>query len=124
MTILGFLADKIGNYKSLIAIGLLMGGSVPFGLLWLYNDHRDSLMILNNTTLVNVTDDSSDPDENPVEKSYTFPLLVFFRLMCFLTYDSTNTLLDACGLSMCKQYGGDFAQQKLWGKHIDTSFSK
>lgn len=93
-----------------------MGGTVPFGLLWLYTEHRNNEMAMNNGTVaMNVTDEG---EELVVETgpSYMFPLLIFFRTMCFLTYDSTNTLLDACGLSMCKQYDGDFAKQKLWGK--------
>ena len=103
-----------------------MGGIAPFGMLWLHSDHRDYILNTNNSNFTSTIIDDEDPiTDNPIgtepdPQPYTFPLLIFFRIICFLTFDSTNTLLDVCGLTMCKEHGGDFARQKLWGKLILT----
>lgn len=50
------------------------------------------------------------------EPAYTLPLMMIFLLMGLYSTTSNDTLLEVCGLSVCKKHDADFARQKLWGK--------
>lgn len=95
-------------------MSVIAAGVTPFGVLWLYKDHENHRLayILNNT------DDSVFQESVPFasERSYTFPLLITFRLLGFISSDAMATLIDVCGMTTCKNHDGDFARQKLWGK--------
>ena len=111
----GFLADKTGNYKMLLILSVLGCGFVPFGVLWLYQDHQSYQA----TPLFENDTDHSVLENMGVfvaERSYTFPLLVVFRIAGFIATDVMTTMLDVCGMTTAKKHGGDFARQKLWGK--------
>merc|ERR1711973_144629 len=109
-TLTGFIGDRLGNYKALTIISVVLAGVSPFGVLWLFNDHQ-SYCLLNNIQS-NSTDDWVDPGQ----QAYTFPLLLFFRLLCFYSMTSATSLLDACAIAICKKERGDFGRQKLWGE--------
>ena len=94
---------------------MFTAGLSPFGVLWLYKDHesRQSASFISNDT-----DNSVQQESVPftTEQSYTFPLLMTFRLVGFISTDAMSTLIDVCGLTTSQNHGGDFARQKLWGK--------
>ena len=117
----GFVADKMGNYKMLLVCSILLGGFIYVPVPWLLhgfeelsavsqqaNDSKPVNESLNNQT--ETTWSSSVP-----QYSYTFPVLLIIRLLGFISWDATNNLIDSCGLSMSKKYGGDFGKQKMWG---------
>jgi len=112
--VIGLVADKYGNYKTLLLWSVVASGFIPFGVLWLYKDHesRQSAQFFSNATDRSVLQES---DLFNSEQSYTFPLLVMFRLLGFISTDAMSTLIDVCGLTTVKNHGGDFARQKLWG---------
>ena len=113
---LGFLGDKLGNYKILTISGVILGGTGPFGVLWLFNDHQHYKALQYNITGQNWTSDNSLPTMTPdVQQAHTFPLLVLFSLLNLYSGMSTFNLLDAYALTVCKKHGGDFGRQKLWG---------
>ena len=120
---LGFIGDKLGNYKAMAMFCVAVGGAAPFGILWLFKDHQNYLSLQNNTEFQNTTrNDHPESAELIVNQSYTFPLLVIFRLMCFFSATTSVSLLDASGLTMCKKYNCDFGRQKLWGNYTVGSF--
>ena len=98
----------MGNYKVLTISGVVLAGLSPFGILWLFNDHQS----YHSADASNSTGDPVDP----VERVYTFPLLLVFRLLCFYSETTTSSLLDASAIAICKTHNGDFGRQKLWGK--------
>lgn len=112
--IIGLIADKFGNYKNLLLLSVFTAGLSPFGVLWLYKDHesRQSASFISNDT-DNCVQQESVPFTT--EQSYTFPLLMTFRLVGFISTDAMSTLIDVCGLTTSQNHGGDFARQKLWG---------
>ena len=109
----GFLGDKLGSYKGLTIFSVILAGFGPFGILWLHVDHHSFKAMS-----VNATGDNSTIESDmtvAVEQPHTLPLMLFFLLLGMYSTTSNDTLLEACGLTMCKKYGGDFARQKLWG---------
>ena len=117
----GFITDKFGNIKTLLMISVVSLGFVPFGVLWLYQDHQS----YQETPLFDNDTDHSVLENMGVfvaERSYTFPLLVVFRLAGFIATDMMTTLLDVCGMNMSKKHNGDFARQKLWGKQNSMDY--
>ena len=118
----GFIGDKLGNYKALVSFGVMVGASMPFGMLWLFIDHQNFLSAQQNMMTRNFTNYTETLRPGDIQQPYTFPLLVFFRLMCFYSSTSTLSLLDACAMTMCKKHGGDFGRQKLWGNWSLTFF--
>lgn len=85
----------MGNYKVMLMGIIVLGGLVYLPILWLEKQHNDAKI-------------------TGQEINYIFPVLIFLRLFGFLLTDSSFSLLDSCGLSMAKKYGGDFGQQKTW----------
>ena len=113
----GFISDRLGNYKRLTIIGVILTGIGPFGILWLYHDHqRYQSLNQYNTTAGNLTTGNYSQSTKPAtEPAYTLPWMVFFLLMSLYCTTSNDTLLEVCGLSVCKKHDADFARQKLWG---------
>ena len=112
----GFLGDKLGNYKILAIFGVLVGGCMPFGILWLFMDHQNYISAQHDIIgLNNESFNSSVIIEPVIQQPYTFPLLVLFRLTCFYSSTSTISLIDACAMTICKKHNADFGRQKLWG---------
>jgi len=112
----GFVADKIGNYKTILTATLLLNAVTYLSVLWLESDHRSY-----STSRFNQTNSSANNSDLLVstsssvpQSSYTFPLLLVVRLLAFYTFDTTNFLLDSCSSTMCKKYGGDFGRQKMY----------
>ena len=68
-----------------------MGGLVSLPVLWLNVQHQ------------------SDPTLD-----YIFPVLLVIRLLGFILFDASQSLLDSCGMSMAKKHGADFGRQKMW----------
>jgi len=109
----GFLGDKLGSYKGLTIFSVILAGFGPFGILWLHVDHQKFRMLS-----LNITDENATTEQTittVAEQPHTLPLMLFFLLLGVYSTTSNDTLLEACGLTMCKKYGGDFARQKLWG---------
>ena len=68
---------------------------------------------IENSTINNVTlavEKSSEQDNYYV----TFSIIMVIRFFGFLAVDSTNTLLDSCGLAIAKKEGADFGKQKMF----------
>ena len=93
-----------------------MSGAAPFGILWLYYEHKEYQSLgLYNSTVENTTMIDSLQLTNPAERPYTYPMMVILLMMGVFSATSNTTLLDATALSMSKKHGADFARQKLWG---------
>lgn len=112
----GYVSDKLGNYKILTVLGVILAGTWPFGLLWLYHDHKLSQVpsqhsvVSENTTMILISESLVG-----AENAYTFPLMVILIMMGVLSSTSNVTLMDATGLAIAKKYSADFARQRLWG---------
>lgn len=86
-------------------------------MLWLGTEHRNYQMSLNQTNCSNDSvSNSTFPgcDDVPQRNSYVFPILIVARLIGFYSFDATNSILDACCLTMTRKYKGDFARQKMF----------
>ncbi len=112
----GFVADKIGNYKTILTITLLLSSLAFLPVLWLESDRRNNDDIRNNQTSNCSADATNLPAtaSSVLQITYTFPILLVVRLLGFYAFDTTNFLLDACCLTMTKKHGGDFARQKMF----------
>lgn len=115
----GFISDKLGDYKILTIFGVILAGAGPFGILWLHYDHPSSRQYIGSTD--NSTLIYSLELKHATEQSYTFPLLMAFLLLGLYSATSNDTLLEAIGLVISKTHGADFARQKLWGKVIKNT---
>jgi len=118
----GFVADKLGNYKMLLVFSILLGGFiyVPVPLLLHDFEELSAVSLKDNNESRTVNESLNNQTETPWKSSvpqysYTFPVLLIIRLLGFISWDATNNLIDSCGLSMSKKYGGDFGKQKMWG---------
>ena len=119
-TNLGFIADKLGNYKSMTIFVVALGGIAPFSVLWIFKDHQSRIPLQRNSSFHNLSSEESFESMNSVvERSYTFPLLVIFQLICFFSGTTITSTLDLCGLAICKKHGCDFGRQKLWGNYTN-----
>ena len=112
----GFLGDKLGSYKGLTILFVIISAIWPFGVLWLHVDHHHFKSLPLNATGENSTIESELTDA--VEQPHTLPSMLFFILLGLFTATVNNTLFESCGLTMCRKYGGDFAKQKLWGNYF------
>lgn len=113
----GFISDKLGDYKVLTIFGVILAGVGPLGILWLHYDHqRHQLLNQYNMTAENSTAIDSLQFTHATEYSYTFPLLMALLLIGLYSATSNDTLLEAIGLVLSKTHGADFARQKLWGE--------
>lgn len=124
---LGFIGDKLGNYKAMTMFCVGLGGAAPFGILWLFKDHQNYVSFQQSNASHNLSSEDNHANyyehvDVVAEQSYTFPLLVIFRLLCFFSATTSTSLLDACGLTICKKYDCDFGRQKLWGNNAHDSF--
>lgn len=105
---LGFIGDKIGNYKPIIIVTSLLSGFVQIPLLLLDPIQFEERPSSNNSLS---TEENSAPS---VQSSYAIPLMFVIRLLGFVGIDGTLSLLDASGIAMSKEFEGDFGRQKMW----------
>ena len=122
---LGFLADKVGNYKIILICTVLLGGLIHLPVAWLmpknqsnhyYNATNCDLPESMQNSSSNVTTFLENCSQNlqPIQEIYIFPILMAIRILGFFAVDSTNTLLDSCGLAIAKKEGADFGRQKMF----------
>jgi hypothetical protein len=110
----GFVADKIGNYKTVLIATLLLNAVTYLSVLWLELDHQSYSVGGSNQTNSSANNSVVSTDSSITQSSYTFPILLVVRLLAFYAFDTTNFLLDSCSSTMCKKYGGDFGRQKMY----------
>ena len=108
------MADKIGNYKTILTIALLSSSLAFLPVLWLESDRRNNEDIRNNQTNCSADSKVYVSTSSVLQSTYTFPILLVVRLLGFYCFDATNFLLDACCLTMTRKHGGDFARQKMF----------
>ena len=110
----------MGNYKIILMSTVLLGGFVHLPIAWLTPDQQQLQYNKTNCNssenIVNETTDGTLPNcEQHYEQSYyVFPVLMAIRILGFFAVDSTNTLLDSCGLAIAKKEGADFGRQKMF----------
>lgn len=114
---LGFLADKLGNYKIILMIYIFLAGFTMWSIIWLPHDYENFLMTVNQNN--NYSSNISKRHIENIEESFspnafTFPVLFIIRMLGFFLMDSTNMLMDSCGLALCKKHNGNIGQQKMW----------
>lgn len=108
------MADKIGNYKTVLIATLLLNAVTYLSVLWLELDHQSYSVGGSNQTNSSANNSVVSTDSSITQSSYTFPILLVVRLLAFYAFDTTNFLLDSCSSTMCKKYGGDFGRQKMY----------
>lgn len=101
---------------------ILLGGTVHLPILWLMADRRyleanytRTLDESANATFeANSTDGNQLAEKYNLQYNYTFPVLLVIRIFGFFAMDTTNMLLDSCGMAMTKKFGGEFGKQKMF----------
>ena len=117
------MADKVGNYKIILICTVLLGGFVHLPVVWLIPKHQSQYNY--NATNCDLPENMQNSSSNATsflencsqqskQENYVFPILMAIRILGFFAVDSTNTLLDSCGLAIAKKEGADFGRQKMF----------
>lgn len=101
---------------------VLFGGAVHLPMLWLMADRRYLEVnvnkppdgFVNESAEGNYSQTNKPSDESDLQYDYTFPVLLMMRIFGFFAMDTTNMLLDSCGMAMSKKFGGEFGKQKMF----------
>jgi len=81
----GFLGDKLGNYKVVLMLNLLLGAFIYLPVLWLQAEYNSFYSTLSNSSQNNFTNSSPYGDDDPFANEnsaefnfqpYIFPILL------------------------------------------------
>lgn len=119
----GFIADKIGNYKIILISTTLLGGFIHLPILWMIPRQKRQSAFSNDTFLNetfnahNLTgyETSETTKASELYNNYViFSSIMVIRFLGFFAVDSTNNLLDSCGLAISKKERAEFGKQKMF----------
>ena len=81
------MADKLGNYKVVLIFHLLLGASCYMPVLWLQSEHKQMVLLRNDTQVSNSSFDTSKVEylESTSDFNYIFPLLLVFITISFIS---------------------------------------
>ncbi len=98
-------------------IYIFLAGLTMWSIIWLPHDYENFLKNVphNNNYSTNISIGHTEKiDESFTPSTFTFPVLIILRMLGFFLMDSTNMLMDSCGLALCKKHDGNIGQQKMW----------
>ncbi|CAG2102740.1 unnamed protein product [Medioppia subpectinata] len=123
--IAGFIADKLGNYKIVLIVNLIITIITSVGIMFVPSSgDPDAPQSKTHSPLEAAKDQElSAPHQTYASHAFTFWLYFSIRIVFQITVGICFTLLDATTLVLCERHKSSFGKERFWAIFATGLFS-